>query len=81
MKPLSSGEKRGRVLMFGNEMECGTVMQFTPTFRGLNVHKEPRVAKQDIFMCFSIILTFADAEGRFAHITVDFHTRSCKQKI
>ena len=81
MKPLSSGKKRSRVLMFGNEMECGTVMQFTPTFRGLNVHKEPRVAKRDIFMCFSTILTFADAEGRFAHITVDFHTRSCKQKI
>ena len=56
-------------------------MQFTPTFRGPNVHEEPRIAQRDIFTCFSTILTFADAEGRFAHITVDFHTRSCKQKI
>ena len=67
--------------MFANEMECGTVMQFTPTFRGPNVHEEPRIAQRDIFTCFSKVLTFADAEGRFAHITVDFHTRSCKQKI
>ena len=26
------------------------------------------------------MLTFADAEGRLANITVDFHTRSCKQQ-
>ena len=27
------------------------------------------------FTCFSTALTFADAEGRFAHITVDFYTQ------
>lgn len=42
LKPLSSGVvERSRVLMFVNEMECGTVMQFTSTFRGLNVHEQP----------------------------------------
>ena len=55
-------------------------MQFTPTFRSLNVHRNSEVAKRDIFMCFSTVLTFADAERRFAHITVDFHTGSCKQQ-
>ena len=77
MEPLSSGESR--VLMFVSEIECGTAMQFTPTFRGPNVHKQPS-CKRDIFTCFSTMLTFADAEGRLANITVDFHTRSCKQQ-
>ena len=41
------------------------------------MYTNSQVAKRDIFT--EAELTFANAQGRLAHITVYFHTRSCKR--
>ena len=64
------------ILMFGNGMwDCDAI--YCNIQESLNVHKHSQKFQSGLFFtCFSTALTFADAEGRFAHITVDFHTRS-----